>query len=626
MKRKTKIAFIWLLILIPFRGQAGWAAPLRAEAIVKQDSVFLGEAFTLQIQVSGSENPARPDLSGLTDFKVEYQGSRQNSSTSVTIINGQVTRNINKGYVFSYQLVPKRVGRLLIPSITVQANGYTAQTAPVYVRVEKPAETDDFKLRLGLSKSDCYVGEPVTLTVTWYLGADVREFRLDLPLLEKKDAFYFIDPEVDTSSGGKFYRIPLADGEVVARKGQKRLDHKTYATISFKKILIPKKSGHFRTKPATVVCEALTGYTRRRPPFNDDFFSDFFNDDFFGGGLQGVYRKVAVPSNSLELQVFELPLKGKPANFAGHVGEYKIEAQADPKDVSVGDPITLKITISGPEYLKYVKLPPLNQQASLKKDFKIPRERAVGEISGKVKVFTQTIRPLRPGIKEIPPIELSYFDTRAGEYRVAQSDPIPITVKAARVVTARDAEGSVESGLPGNQVETWTKGIAYNYDDPSVIENQRFGPAEWFKSPVVLGMTGMPPLIYFLLLGGNLILTRLYSDPTAVRSRKAFGRLKAALKRGSAAQSNQQACDIILAGLRNYLGDKLGIPTGALTFKDVKKPLIGKGVTADTLAGLNKVFECCEAGRYAGDTGLSEISVLTKQVLKIARELEKKLK
>jgi hypothetical protein len=170
---KHILAFVFAVVLTSYLSSNAQAKPLSADAVVERSSVFVGEPFIFQIQVSGSENPERPDLSEITDFIVEYHGGQANSSRSVTIINGRMTQNVKQGYVFSYQLIPKRTGKLLLPSVTVHANGQSAQTNPVVMHVQKPAETDDFKLRIDLSKQECYVGEPVTLTVTWYLGKDV---------------------------------------------------------------------------------------------------------------------------------------------------------------------------------------------------------------------------------------------------------------------------------------------------------------------------------------------------------------------------------------------------------------------------------------------------------------------
>ena len=623
IRPKHILAFVIAVVLTSSLSLNAQAKPLSADAVVERSSVFVGEPFIFQIQVSGSENPEKPDLSEITDFIVEYHGGQVNTSRSVTIINGQMTQNVKQGYIFSYQLVPKRTGKLLLPSVTVHADGQRVQTNPVVIHAQKPSETEDFKIRLYLSKQECYVGEPVTLTVIWYLGQDVRKFSISLPLIEQKDLFYFFDPQVDFNSGKKFYRIPLGDGEVVGEKGRGRLGDKEFATITFKKVLIPKKAGLVNITPATLVCEALTGYRqmRQRP-----FGKDFFNDDFFGLGRQGVYQKVIVPSNTVNLKVYNVPAKGQPANFAGHIGEYKIQAQATPTQISVGDPITLTLTLSGPDYLEQVDLPPLNRQPQLNRNFKIPRERAVGETSGKIKVFTQTIRPLKPDIKEIPSIELSYFDTRTGEYRTARTDSIPIQVKAARVVTALDAEGAAVSNSSGSEIETWTKGIAYNYEDMSVIENHGFGPVSWLKSPVWFCMIVIPPMVYFILWVGLFFISRQNADPFASRARKAYGRLTSSIKKAQRTESGQQSYEVILNAFRKYLGDKLRFPHGSLTFNDVKDSLSTKGVDSETLENLKSLFQRCEARRFAGNSDMSNASSLVEQSITLAKNLENTLK
>ncbi|ODS33917.1 MAG: hypothetical protein SCARUB_00890, partial [Candidatus Scalindua rubra] len=502
------------------------SAMLKADAVVEKQSVFVGETFIFQIQVSGSENPDKPDLSHLRDFKVQYQGGRQNSSRSITIINGRMTRNVREGYFFSYRLTPKRAGVLTIPSISVYANGRKAETAPVHIKVNKPMETDNFKLRMELSKNTCYVGEPITLAVTFYLDRTIEELAFNVPLFDSTDEFYFADPEIDINDGGKYYRIPIGADEVITKEGTGDLEGKQYSTISFKRVLIPKKEGIVKIENAMANCMALIGYRKSRRNrfdsfFNDDIFSDFFSDSFFDSGRRGEYKKVVVPSNSLDLKVLPVPLKDQPENFMGHIGEYRISAVAKPTDVSVGDPITLQIVLSGPEYLEHIKLPPLDKQASLVRDFKIPKDMADGEISGNSKIFTQTIRALNTSVKEVPPIELCYFDTKLGQYEVVRSEPIPLTVKEAKIITADDAEGVGIIPPAKKDLETWKKGIAYNYDDTSVLDNQYFGILSSFKSPILFLLIAAPPLLYSIVLAWVNLMNRHKADPLLIHAKKA---------------------------------------------------------------------------------------------------------
>ncbi len=625
VKNACLTAFACILASALFMASAARAASIKANIAVERTDVFVGEPFIFQVQVEGSENPTQPDMSGLKDFTVEYQGGRQNSSTSISIVNGRMTKNIKHGYVFSYSLLPQRAGGFTIPPIAVRAKGQTAFTDPVTINVQKPMESDDIKLKLHLSKNRCYVGEPITLTLTWCLGSDVRGFNFSFPLLRDTDKFYFFDPEIDMNSKKGYYRIPLEDREVIGEKGRVSLDGKNYATITFSKVLIPKQADKIKIGPATVTCDVLSGYQRQRNRYND-FFSDFFNDDFFGRRRRGVYKKFVAPSNSINLQVLQVPSEGRPPDFAGHVGVYKIQADAQPTEISVGDPITLKVTLSGPDYLDHINLPPLEKQAKLGRDFKMPQERAPGETLGKTKVFTQTIRALSADVKEIPPIELPYFDTRTGKYKLARTKPIPLKVKSARVVTALDAEGVAAAPVSASsEVETWTKGIAHNFEDKSVVENQLNNPVLWFISPAGMLLIVIPPVLYLLLFSGIYIISRKNADPRAARAKKAGAILIKTINDTQKTDPAGTTHDIILKAFRTYLGDKLGIPSGAITFKDVYPRLRAKGVGLKTLDSLQDLFRQYEADRYAGNYGAVDPGSVLKQSLGLAHKLERKL-
>ncbi|MBN1905070.1 MAG: BatD family protein [Deltaproteobacteria bacterium] len=615
-----KKIFIYLFAILIICVNA-YASELSVQTALERREVYTGETFIFQLQVSGSEEPEEPDLSHLDGFRVQFAGGSQNSSSSISIINGQMTREEKKGYIFSYRLTPLKTGTIAIPSIEVKAGNMTARTEPVVIVARKPTETEDFKLRLTLSKERCYTGEPVILTVTWYIGKNVNDFNFSLPLMGDK-RLTFANPEVDTQSGKKLYRIKLGDSEAIGEEGQGTLDGKRYTTISFKKVLIPVKAGTIPIEQATVTCSALTGYSRR----SNDPFSSFFDDDFFGSSRRGVYSTVVVPSNTLSLRVLDLPAQGRPANFNGHTGRYHIEAAASPLNVNIGDPVTFSIKISGPPYLDHIDLPPLKDQPAFTKDFRIPDERAGAEIKGEEKIFTQTIRPLNSGVKEIPSYELPYFDTEKGEYLVTSSVPIPLTVNETKVVTLLDAEGTSETPVTGTDIETSGKGIAFSYEDMSVIEKEYLSPIACFLNGPWPYMVFTPPILYLILFSGVYISRKRNNDPLKILSRKALNVLEKKLHEAEKA-TPQKACVIVLDSFREYLGIKLRLPsTGSVTFADAKQHLEAMGIEQEIIEKVKDLFYSCEAGAYAGDIRFSDNFSLTKNALDAAMELEKRLK
>jgi hypothetical protein len=593
------------------------AQEIRVQAYVESETVYTGESFIYQIVVDGADNATPPATSAFgADFSAEFLGGQNSSSQSITVINGKMERQVQRRYVMQYRLTPRRKGALTIPAVPVTVKNQAFNTNPVTIGVDQPVETQDFKLRMTLSRSSCYVGEPVILTATWYIGRDVEEFAFSMPVLGSSD-FGVETPEVKIDQTKRYYRIPVGGQEVIAEKGTGILEGRNYATISFKKALVPKRSGTLAIPEMSVQCAAVSGDLRGR-----DFFNDFFNDNFFGG-RRGAMKKYVVPSNTLSLAVKDLPQEGRPANFAGHIGEYRISVSASPNDVSVGDPITLKVTLSGPDYLGNVDLPPLMNQTELATYFKIPDERADGKIVGKTKVFTQTIRAKNESVKEIPPISLSYFDTKKGRYDAVSSAPIPIVVHPTKLVTAVDAEG-VSTGPMGSPLEGWKQGIAYNYEGPAVLKRQQFGLVSALASPPWLAALFLPLAAYVALITTTIARRRREANVEGRMARSAFRRLRQrleAIRKGDA--SGAQLCEQVLGAMRDYLGDKLSTSGSTLTTADVVKILGDRGAPGEAIEAIRAIMSSCEAGAYAGDhSPAADTEAFIRRALEAARSLE----
>lgn len=593
------------------------AQQVKVQYAMEKNEGYVGESFTFQIQIEGDAAAETPELKGFDDFEVVPKGEHQNSHQAVAFVNGRMTRTVQRTHIYSYQLTPKRAGVLSIPSVQVVVGGRTYTTGKVSFRARQPEESDAFKLRLSLSTQRSYVGEPILLRVTWYLGMDVREFGFIIPILDD-NRFANDDVEIVQVHGKEYYRIPVAGAEVIGEKKQARLDGKTYAALTFEKIVIPKQPGAYTFPAAAVTCQALVGRGRSRSTF----------DDFFSTGRRGIYRSFVTKSEPMTLEVLPLPETGRPKGFTGLVGRYGIETHAHPTTVNVGDPITLTVRVTGSPYIKHFDLPPLGEFPQLAERFKIPVEMAAAKREGAEKVFTQTLRALNDSVTEVPPIELVYFDTRAETYRVAKSAAIPLKVRTTNVLTAADAEGR-ELPAVHNQLTAWREGIAHNHEDPSVLLNQAYGPGKLLTSPLWITFAGSPPIIYLLLLAGVATRRRDQANPELRRAKKAYaelaGRLKQLGDRARAGESN--VFEELLEALRNYVGGKLNVPAGALTHVDAGRALAERGVNEETVAGIQAIFEACETYSYAGGQGAGEspISVVERaQVL--AKALDKELK
>ena len=611
-----------LLLLLALSAAAPLPAqqqqPLQARAAVESPRVYVGQGFIFQIQVEGADEPEAVDMGAIErDFIIQEAGGSSNNSTSLTVVNGRISRIVRRGYTFNYRLAARRRGTFVIPPLTVRHEGRSARTQPLEIFVQPPQENDDFKLRLTLSERTAYVGQPVTLKTTWYLGREVNDYAFTMPLLDD-GRFEIVDPNAKPPAANqrKYIEIRLGDRRATALQGNGELDGRNYLTLQFEKILIPRAAGDIALAPSTVTFRAVKGYQRR-----SGMFDDFFSDGFFSGsgfGRQAVYETLAVPSNKPVLKVRALPDEGRPATFSGLIGAYSIEADARPTAVNVGDPITLNLKIGSKGYLGGVRLPPLGEQYALARDFKIPEETGAGAIKGRAKHFTQTIRAKHSGVTAIPPIELSYFDPQTGRYRTAKTEPIGLSVKGARIVTAQDAEGIGGSGIRQTRIESSEQGIAHNYVDADSLIPQSASLAERLASPFWPAAILLPPLIFAGLSGARFLQGR--ESPAERRAKRAYAQWLA----GAAALSHQRP-DELLAAMREYLGARLHLPAGALTYQDIQERLAQAGVRGETLSRLKTVFERCEAGRYAG-AALGSSGGLTAEAQTAIAAIEEKLR
>lgn len=582
--------------------------PPTVTAAVEKNEVFVGEPFIFQIQVNNVGEAETPDLAALAnDFTVEFGGGKRQSSESISYVNGRTARVVSLQYLIHFRLTAKRAGRLEIPAIPLTVAGQSLTTQPVAIQANPPEPVKDFKLTTALSKTTCFVGEPVSMTTTYYIGGEVRDITFSLPVLSSAD-FYAEPFAMQQQSGRDYYQIPVNNEEVIAEKGEARLNGESFVTLTFQHVLVPKVAGELAIPEATAAAQAVVGRRRGRSPF----------DSMFGSG--GELKSVIVPAEALALTVRPVPEEGKPANFSGLIGAFKLSAEASPTEVNVGDPITLTVTVEGSYYLRHFELPPLQQQAALSEHFRIPEEMAPGQAAENRKVFTQTLRAESASVTEIPPIALAYFDTATGQYATAASKPIPLTVRATEVVTAADAEGYRP------QVETVehvavNEGIAHNFTEPDALDPQHFGPDVWMRSGASWLLLLLPPAAWGAL-AGAVLLRRLGGIRPKGRARKmARAQLGAAL---ALLADGDGAHGKALQALRGYLGAKLDANASALTYGDVERPLRAQGASDASLEALKGLFDECEAHHYAGGGGTAAAEVAAR-VMACADVLEKEI-
>ena len=606
MNSFIKNIFICLALLVFLTSSVKADVTVYAQVDTSED-IYVGESFGYHIIIDGDNKAGQVDITPLAQYNPQSAGNRDVSQTSISIINGRTTQNITKRYVMSYSLVSNSVGRIELPPVTITVDGKNYSTNPVQVNILKPGTTDRLDLEVTLSEQQCYVGQPVIMTVKFYISADIGDFRFNIPAFTSDD-FYIEEPDISNQQTKEY---DLGNGIIVS-VSQYRTTHngKDSILLSFSKVLIPRNAGEISISPSSVSADVAVGAVRSRDRFFDDFFGSRTN-----------YKRFMVSSQPLKLTVSPLPEDGKPSGFYGLVGRYTISAFAAPTKVSVGDPITLTIKVGGDKYLKPVQWPALEQIPAIVDNFKIPSEKASPVIEDGCKVFTQTIRAGNDKVTEISPIPLAYFDADKGSYDIAETEPIKLDVSPTKILTSADLEGL--DFVPVNrEVEAIKKGLSANYEGPDALANQSFSPLVASVSvPYVLIWSG--PLALLIISAMVKFLT--YTTPEKVelkRKRTAAGKAISQLKKISSYSAGQR-CESLASIMKQYIGDRFDKISGSLTSNDCFEIVLAKTKDNQSAEKCREIIASCEASRYASTDNNLDTSKIEESV-ELIKMIEKK--
>lgn len=559
--------FVFLSLIFT---EQGFSQEISFQAEVNTNTVSLGSVLQLNLQVEGAQNVSAIDLPEIEGFDVRYLGP----STQVSIINGQYTSS----KTFTYSLLPLREGQFHIPSFGITIDGQTYRTQPIDVEVVgssgssiAPSNQNQSKflkdkifLVLKTAKQDVYLNERLPVKILLFIS--------DLAV---EDVHYPQMEQVGFSLGD--YEKP--------RQYQQLIGGIRYAIIEFDTVIYPTRTGQLSLGPAKIECNLLVkGTSRQRSIFDDDFFDAFFN--------RYEKRPMEVVAQEIQLNVWPLPQEGQPKDFSGAVGEFDFEASVSPTQVQEGDPITLKLKVSGNGNLKAVNLSTIKESEY----FKLYDPQVQDD--GRTKTLEQVVIPKSTEIKEIPAVEFSYFDTQLKKYRTLRKGPFPMEVTKPDQKEPFKIVG-LQQGIKEVEPEALGRDIVFIKEEPG-----RFRPLgehfyQRFLFYMILGMAAL------LWLGAYVLYQRTHKIATdIVYARRLLAPKQAKLglkqaKRFFDANQKGEFYDTMFKTLQQYLGNKLHLPSGAVTFDMVQSHLDSDKIDQEVFNEIKAFFEQCDTVRYA---------------------------
>ena len=575
------------LLLAPF-------APVLAQddisftASVDRSTITTDDLLTLQLTLAGAfSSSSQPQFPPLEGFAVV--GTSQSSQFS--IVNGKTSSRV----VFTYRLQPTSIGTLTIPAIPIQVGGKTYESDPIVIEVtqgsapqpqqpssDAPPEAStpgelagqDLYVEAGVDNPNPVVGQQIIYSFRLYQA--VRLFnqpRLDWPAFTR-----FLSQDLSPNSQ---YEQTVAGRQ--------------YLVTEVRRALFPTAPSELTIDPAVLTIPG-----------------DAFN------------RRVDLATEAIRVDVRPLP-EGAPADFADAVGQFEIEAWAEPEETRVNEPVTLFVRVAGAGNISLIPDPTADAESRLTGwrvyDAGITTEVGQeGDIVRGEKRFERLLVPKTEGELAIPSFGLSYYDPASGEYRRAETTPLVVHVAPGEVQTS----GPVVVGDAKQEVIVLASDIRHIKPAPPALVTER---TPLLGQPLYWAGWGLPLLV----VAGTWLWDRrrrtLAHDIAYARSQRArrLARQRLAEARKLAKTDPDAAHAAVARALTAYLGDKCNLPGAGLTRDGIDETLTACAVPEGLTYRLLACLDWADSGRFAPAAAGRDVLDLVAEAENILAELEERI-
>jgi hypothetical protein len=396
-------------------------APL-VYATIEPAKITLGESakYTITDLGKGTQAFSLPVVAGL-DFQV--MGRTQ----QIEIINGTTLAST----AIVVRVTPQVAGIFTIPPITPKAQPLVLQVnadhaagnssgsgkpgaavqPPILARGSLPSgvrltEDGSAFLRLSVPRREVYVGEHVPVEIELGMRSGFVTGLHGLPKLTGDE-------------------LTLNNLSTQPERGEKLIDGQPFVLLTWRSALAVVKPGTFSLSAEAPLTVKIRTQPRQKSLL-DDMFGDPFLQRLFG---TTVPKDINVTSPPVELKVLALPEEGRPPDFHGAVGSFTISSNVSPAAAEAGEPLTLRMRVTGSGNFDRVDsgmLEHLDQWKTYPPKSSFSPSDAIG-VKGE-KTFEQPLIALKAGTQSLPGLAFSYFDPAARRYETARSAPLSVTI------------------------------------------------------------------------------------------------------------------------------------------------------------------------------------------------------
>ncbi|MBF0488721.1 MAG: protein BatD [Nitrospirae bacterium] len=605
---KPSISAALLSLAVSVMASAALASGVSFEIALSKTTLIVGEGAQLSLTFNGDRGAPQPPTPQLDGFSVNYNGS----ATRMSIINGSASSSIT----YNYFIVPMKTGDFKIGPLAHDHDGKTYTSNEITVSVvdspgaaptnnnnppppaahapREPSKdaakgiNDRVFVTLKPSKTTVYANEIFTVRVKLFVR-DISVREVSFPQL-----------------GDSGFSVGNFDKPVQARE---TINGQIYDTVEFTTTAFAASaSNSLKLGPATLKCNIMVRANVGNFPrgaFDDDFFSNFFSS--------ARAEAVELKSEGVVMKVLPLPEEGKPkGSFKGAIGSFDLDATAEPHEVKTGDPVTLKMAVTGRGNFNSVTAPDTAESSPAIKYYEpqVKQDKTS-------KIFEQAVIPQANTVQSIPEIVFSFFDPDKKAYQTIKKGPFPIKVTGEATSGGAKIIGPAQVAGENKPVEKEILGrdVVFVKERPGALVRISDRQIELYRNPTFIVLLLVPPLLYI----GAVIYARrnhrLRRDVKYARGLRAPKKAKQGLKAAAAfleAGKEKEFYDAVHKTIYDYLGDKLHMPPGEIMSEKIFQLLEDKGLQTGTL---KEIFEACDMTRYArGGLGGPEMQTTFKRL------------
>jgi hypothetical protein len=301
-----------------------------ATAGLSSPATVVGRPVEIVVTVRDARSAEVPQSLNVPGLRIELLGR----STRFEMNNFKITSSLT----YTYSVLPQQAGEFDIPAVEVRVGDKTLKTNPLRISV---ADASAMQPPQGLPNAPApqmpsaggqvprsnglpYFGELLLSKKKAFVGEVIpAEFR-----------YYF-----NSSIGGEVGDRPnlVGEGFTVQKlanvpKREQIVNGENYIVFAFQTAITPAKSGPLEIPPAKL--EARLQLPSSAPAGFDDFFRQF------GGiappGMFTNMQEVGIETAPTALEISPLPKQGRPDDFSGAIGKFKMEASVSPKKAGPG--------------------------------------------------------------------------------------------------------------------------------------------------------------------------------------------------------------------------------------------------------------------------------------------------